>query len=263
MTVAPTLQKGLKRLFSSSILRIIAAVLVVVSLITMIAGLAIILSAAGEEVASEITQMLEDAAKGNVTALSDQLETEIANELNSNDAAASTVVTGASVFLIGLTLPVIAGILIIIAFFLSLVGVINVSKENNMFKVALYAVLAGIVLSVVSVFVGKGNATVSTILTLLINIADIFMFLYTCKGVEVVGEKLGRDDITGKYNTIVIFYCLAAVLMCIGGFLGTASIGYTIQLIGRVCSIISFFMYLGYLRRAIKAVEGVPTAEQA
>ena len=41
MTVAPKLQKGLKRLFSSSILRIIASVLLVISLIVMIGGLAV------------------------------------------------------------------------------------------------------------------------------------------------------------------------------------------------------------------------------
>lgn len=223
MTVAPTLQKGLKRLFSSSVLRIIAAVLFVISLITMIGGLAV----AG---AGAVSSADEYATGGLIAAGS------------------------------GALLTIIAGILIVIAFILSLVGIINVSKENGEFKIALYAVLAGIVLSIVSGFFSGSATTVSAIITLLVNICDIVMFLYTCKGIQAVGEKLGRDDITGKYNTIVIFYCLAAVLMCVGGFLGTASIGYIFNLVGRVCSIISYFMYMGYLRRASKALEGVPTA---
>lgn len=226
MTVAPKLQKGLKRLFSSSILRIIASVLLVISLIVMIGGLAV--------------------AGGGALASTDEYVT------------GGLIAAGS-----GAILTLVAGILVVIAFILSLVGIINVSKENGKFKIALYAVLAGIVLSIVNGFFANSATIVPTILTLLVNICDIVMFLFTCKGIQEVGEKLGRDDIAGKYNSIVIFYCLAAVLRCIGGALGLEAIGYTFNLIGVVCSIIAYFMYMGYLRKAIKALEGVPTAEQA
>ena len=220
MTVAPTLQKGLKRLFSASLLRIIAIILAVVGLITMIGGAAVAIS----------------------------------NAMTSGGSSVGGIAAGG-----GAILTIISGILIIIAFFLSLVGVINVSKENNSFKVALYAVLAGIVLSIVKLFVSSGS-TLSTVLDLLVNISDILMFLFTCKGIKDVGEKLRRDDIAGKYNTIMVFYCLAAVLQCAGGFLGLQTIGIIVSIIGYVCSIISYFMYMGYLSRASKALEGVPTA---
>ena len=215
MTVAPTLQKGLKRLFSASLLRIIAIILAIIGLITMIGG--------------------------------------AAAALGSGSSGGGLVAGG------GAILTVISGILIIIAFFLSLVGIINVSKENNSFKIALYAVLAGIVLSIVKIFVTSGS-TLSTVLDLLVNIANILMFLFTCKGIRDVGDKLGRDDIAGKYNTIMVFYCLAAVLQCAGGFLGLQTIGIIVSIIGYVCSIISYFMYMGYLSRASKALEGVATA---
>ena len=221
MTVSPKLQKGLKRLFSSSILQIIAAVLAIVGLITMIIGLAV--AAAGA---------LDSA---------------------DNVAAGGVIAAGG-----GMAFTLIAGILVIIAFFLSLAGIINVSKENGNFKIALYGVLAGIVLGIVKTFV-SGNPTLSAIIGLLVNVCSIVMFLFTCRGIQEVGEKLRRDDIAGKYNTIVMFYCLAALLQFIGGFLGTQSIGYTFNLIGQVCSIISYFRYMGYLRRAIKALEGIPT----
>ena len=219
MTVAPTLQKGLKRLFSSSLLRIIAIILAVIGLVTMIGGAAVALG----------------------------------NAITDGSSGGGLVAGG------GAILTIISGILIIIAFFLSLVGVINVSKENNSFKIALYAVLAGIVLSIVSVFF-TGNPTVSTILSLLVNISSIVMFLFTCGGIKELGNKLGRDDFPNRYNNIVIFYCLAAGLIFVGQLLGTQSIGYTINLVGQVCSIISYFMYLGYLRKGIHALEGVATA---
>ena len=222
MTVAPKLQKGLKRLFSSSVLQIIASILAIVGLIAMISGLAV---AAGGALSSA-----DGYTKGGLLAAGG-----------------------------GLIFEAVAGILVVIAFFLSLVGIINVSKENDKFKIALYAVLAGIVLSIVSVFF-TGNPTVSTILSLLVNISSIVMFLFTCGGIKELGDKLGRDDFPNRYNNIVIFYCLAAGLIFVGQLLGTQSIGYTINLVGQVCSIISYFMYLGYLRKAIHALEGVATA---
>ena len=222
MTVAPTLQKGLKRLFSSSVLQIIASILLIVGLITTVVGLV--------------------AALANI----------------SGDATGGLAAAG-----IGATLTLIAGILAIIAAILSLVGIINVSKENDKFKIALYAVLGNIILVVIGLFLRQSSATVSTIINLLGNVCNIVMFLFVCDGINEVGKKLGRSDFLGRYNTIVIFYVLSAVLALIGGFMNPLStMAYIFQIIGGLCSIISYFMYMGYLRKAIKAVEGVPTTMQ-
>ena len=219
MTVAPTLQKGLKRLFSSSALQIIAIALMIIGLIITIIGLGAALATAG--------------------------------------STGSLVAAGGGAIL----MTIIAPILVIIAAILSLVGIINVSKENSKFKTALYAVLANIVLVIIAMFVGQ-NPTVATIIDLLANICNIVMFLFICGGIYAVGEKLGRTDFLGRYNTIVIFYALGAVLALVGGFMNPLStIAYVLQIIGQICSFISYILYMGYLRKAIKAVEGVPTAE--
>ena len=220
MTVAPTLQKGLKRLFSSAVLEIVAAILVIIGLITTVIGLAAALATGG--------------------------------------STGSLIAAG-----VGPILILISGILVIIAAILSLVGIINVSKENNRFKTALYAVLIGLVVSIINSIVGQGNATVSAILKLVVDICNIVMFLFVCVGIRDVGEKIGRADFLGKYNAIVIFYALAALLSLVGGFMNPlTSIPYIFQILGSVCSIISFILYMGYLRKAIHAVDGVPVADQ-
>ena len=223
MTVAPTLQKGLKRLFSSAVLEVIAAILVIVGLIAMIAGLA--------------------AA--------------VADGLSGGTGTGGLAAAG-----IGGILTLVAGILVIIAAILSLIGIINTSKENNKFKTALYAVLIGLVLSIVSAIVGQSNPTISSSLNLLVSICNVVMFLGVCSGVNEVGEKLGRSDFLGKYNTIVILYGLSALLSFIGGLMALSTIGYVLRIVGSLCSLISFIMYMGYLRKAIHAVDGVPVADQ-
>lgn len=219
MTVAPTLQKGLKRLFTSSVLQIIAIALMIVGLITTIVGV--------------VAMVATEGSTGSLVA-----------------AGGGAILTLAS------------GIIVIIAAILSLVGIINVSKENGKFKTALYAILAYIVLVIIGAIVGQNNPTVNTIVNLLGNICNIVVFLFVCDGINEVGKKLGRSDFLGKYNTIVIFYALAAVLSLVGGFMNPLStIAYVLQIIGQICSFISYILYMGYLRKAVKAVEGVPTAE--
>lgn len=218
MTVAPTLQKGLKRLYSSSVLQIIAALLAIVGAIAVIIGL--------------------------VSAVS------------SSDATGGLVAAG-----IGGILAIISPILVIIAAILSLVGIINVSRENIRFKIALYAVLANIVLTIINIFVSRSSTVAGTVITLLAAICNVVMFLYVCNGIKELGRKLGRSELQSGYNAVVIFYLLSAILSFIGGFLALTVIGYVLQLIGSLCSLIAFFLYMGYLNKAIKAVQGVPTAE--
>lgn len=261
MTVAPKLQKGLKRLHSSAVLRIIAALLLVVFVIAMLVGLFVIVGAVGgEALTGQLTDLFTAAASGNYTSLNEQIDI-IVNSNTITEEAAAGITSGAIIFVVGAVMAIAAPILVIIALIMSLVGVVNVSKENGRFKVALYAVLAGIILSIVSSTVARNDPQTATIITLASNIIDIVMFLFICDGIRVLGDKLGRSDFFGKYTALVAFYALAAILKCAGGFMGVSTIAYVLQLIGNICSIISFIMYMSYLRKAIKAVEGVPTAE--
>lgn len=261
MTVAPKLQKGLKRLYSSSILRIIAALLLVATVIAMLVGLFVIVgSVGGDALTDELVEMFDAAYRGDYTSLNEMIEIIETSDTISDEVAAG-VTAGAVILVAGVFMALAAPILILIAWILSLVGVVNVSKENGRFKVALLAVLAGIVLSIVSGTIARSDPQLNTIFTLLSNVIDIVMFLFICDGIRVLGDKLGRSDFFGKYTALLAFYAIAAIVKCAGGFMGVSTVAYVLQLIGNICSIISFVMYMGYLRKAIKAVQGVPTAE--
>lgn len=261
MTVTPKLQKGLKRLFSASVLRIIAAVLVVASVIAMLIGLFVFTGAVGgDELTDELADVFTAAASGNYDALNRQIEI-IGNVSDLDDAAAAAVTGGAVTLVAGLFMLLASGVLIIIAWIMSLVGVINVSKENSRFKIALYALLGSIACGIIGGIVANGNATITDIFTLVSRVADIVMFLFICDGIRMLGEKLGRSDFLGKYNAILFLYAFASILDFVGRRFGASTLGYVIQIVGNFCFIVAFILYMTYLRKAIKAVEGVPVAE--
>lgn len=259
MTVAPKLQKGLKRLFSASVLRIIAVILVVASVIAMLVGLFVFLQAAGgDELTDEVADMFAAAANGDYNALNRQINI---NAGNLDDASAAAATGGAIAMVAGAVLVLVSGILIIIAWIMNLVGIINVSKENSRFKIALYALLASIAFGIIGGIVANGNAMITDIFTLVSRVADIVMFLFVCDGIRVLGEKLGRSDFLGKYNAVLLLYALASILDFVGRRFGTSTIGYVVQIVGNLSFLVAFVLYMSYLRKAVKAVEGVPVAE--
>ena len=260
MTVAPKLQKGLKRLLSASSLRSIASALAVISLIAMLVGLVVVLSAGGVDMSSELPELLKAAADGGIDSLIDRLGEAFNTEvvLSDGDAAASTAAGGMIAFLVGMfLLPFAIGLLPFIATILVWAGIANISKENLKFRIALFAALARIVLSIASSFAASSNSTLSTILVLLANISDTVMFLYVCDGIRELGEKLGYSNFLGKYHWIVILYVLTALFVCAGSFLGVSTAGYIIQALGYASSFIAYRLYLRALRKGFDVVEGI------
>ena len=261
MTVAPKLQKGLKRLLRASSLRAIASALAVISLIAMFIGYIVINVAGGNDMSSKIPELIDAATDGGVNSLIDQVGEAFSTDLilSDDDAAASTAMGGIITFFAGtVLLSVAVGLLPFIATILVWVGIANISRENLRFKIALFAVLARIVLIIVKGFAAGNSLTLSTVLTLLANICDIAMFLYVCGGIRELGGKLGYSELLGKYHRIVIFYVLTALFECAGSILGASTASMVFRVLGSASSFIAYRLYLRALRKGFDAVEGVP-----
>ena len=224
MRVAPTFQKGLKRISNASFLQIIACVFAIIGLIIAFLGLS-------------VAAAIEEVGVGSIT---------------------GGLVTAAS----GAILLLVSGVLLLLAAILSMLGIINISKENVKFRAALLAVLIGIVFRITGFFAGSGTP-LSRVLSLLAQIANIAMALYVCEGIRELGKKLERSDALGKYTAVFVFYVIAAILMCLGSIFGILSAGYLFRVAGYIFSIIAHRLYMCYIRKAIKVVKSHPTAAQS
>lgn len=221
MTVAPSLLTGLKRLYTSTVLQLVGYGIIILGLIVIIAA------GAGAITSSSYSQ-LRGAAGGAI---------------------------------IGIILIVIAAIVVLIGIIFNIIGVITVSKENEKFKIAFYAVLTYLVCLILSLLItfNGGNSTLASILSTLSSVANAVVFVFVCTGIKEVGTKLGFADFLGSYNGVVITYLIGVGLSFIGGLISSGA-SLVLMGLGVICSIVAFFLYMGYLRKAIRAVSGAPGA---
>ena len=166
----------------------------------------------------------------------------------------------------GMIFIFIALIVLLIGVIFNIIGVVTVSKENEKFKIAFYALLAYLGCLFISIIIlfNNGSSTIYSLFSTLSSAAYAVMFVYVCNGIKDVGTKLGFADFLGSYNGVVITYLINVGLNFIGGLMLNSSPGVALvmMLIGWICSIVAFFLYMGYLRKAIRAVSGASSANQ-
>ena len=231
VTVAPSLHAGLKRLFTSTVLQLIAYGILVIAVIVSI---------------SSIINLITSSS------------------LYYYGYGLSRADLGGMVG--GVIFAIIAVIVLLVGAIFNIIGVISISGENAKFKIAFYALLADLALMLIAFIIifSGGSYTAYTIFSTLGSVANAVMFVYVCGGIRDVGAKLGFLNFLGTYNGLVTVYLISVGFSFIGGLLVNSSpgVGLVLTSIGGICAIVSFFMYMGYLRKGIKAVEGVPTANQ-
>ena len=232
VTVAPSLHTGLKRLFTSTVLQLVAYGILILALIISMSSIINIIANSGNYYyygyyGLNIGNMISNMVGGVIFAI-------------------------------------IALIVLLVSAIMNIVGVITVSGENAKFKIALYALLADLALMVIAFIIlfSGGSYTAFTIFSTLGSLASAVMFVFVCGGIRDVGAKLGLLNFLGSHNGLVTVYLISVVFSFIGGLLLNSSpgVGLVLASIGGICAIVAFFMYMGFLRKGIRAVAGVPTA---
>lgn len=150
----------------------------------------------------------------------------------------------------------IAGILMVVAFVLNLIGIINASKDEASFKTALYCLLIGIITSVLaSVF--STNAIVANICTILSNVMNLIVTVMVIVGISKLANKLGNPAISARgsflLKLIVAIYVLSLICSIIVAFLGgqaASIIAAILAVIATVLSILQYILYIGFLAKA-------------
>lgn len=210
----PNAAKGVKRIFTSEILSLIA---VGVSIISGILGLAAIGAATVD-----------------------------------SETGAFAALGGAGV------VALISGILLIIAFIMQLVGLVNASKDEPAFKISLYAVIAGIVLSFLSSIFSK-NAVLTGIFNTLSTVAQLIVTLFVIFGIINLANKMGNKDVADRGNSLIkviaCVYIIAAIVILVSALLGATVVASILSIAGNVLMIVAYIVFVILLAQAKKMLE--------
>ena len=170
-------------------------------------------------------------------------------------AAAGAVASGAGTLVFGIG----SGVLAIIAFILNIVGISKASKDEESFRMALFAVIGGIILSVIGTAFNNVNGYVSSIMQALQVVADLLVLLYVIQGIRYLSLKLNRPDIDQKGQNLfkIIFIVLvlqfiARIVVIIFGGMAASITAAIIALIAVILSVIEYILYLAFLAKAKK-----------
>ena len=158
-------------------------------------------------------------------------------------------------------LLIAAGIIYIISYIMSLVGLYQAGKDEGNFKTAFYIMIFTLILAVITGVinaVSSGNGIADNITTAFSEVARIIVFVLVIQGVSVLADKLKDSEVYALGSKIlivvVIMYGISLVAKLIPVFFGISAtsviIEYILDLIAAVFSFVAFIIYLVYLGKA-------------
>ncbi len=151
-----------------------------------------------------------------------------------------------------------AVVLAIISFIIEIIGVSNASKDEGSFKIALYLIIASIVVTVVSGIFSK-NETVSGICTVLGDVIRLAITIMIIEGIRHLAAILNDSDMenrgTNLFKVIIVIYALiilARIISLIFSGTGSKVLSGILVFGAGILSIIQYILYLIYLSKARK-----------
>jgi len=223
----PNAANGVKKIFTAEILALIGGVC---------AGLTLLMSLLVVESAENISQ-------GNITDLS----------------TGSYLAGGAAAVIFALA----AGVLIIIAFILNVIGVNKASKDeegSGNFKIAFIIIFVGLAASVLGTALNTTAPSISKFCSTAGQVCNLISTYFILEGISEFAKKLGNETLADKALKMIyaILCCqlLGIVIESVPNFAGAgtfaAGIAIALVLVGVALSIIAYVLYLKILSEAKK-----------
>ena len=151
-------------------------------------------------------------------------------------------------------------LLMIIGFILMLVGVINAKKDDSNFRIALYAILLGILFAVINALLSKQYPVIERWLSLATSICSLFSTYFILSGIGSLAERMGDAPVKAladKARTVLCFtFSASYILTLIQGFLNNSTFSQIINLVGLVLEIVSYIYFLIVLAKGRKMLAG-------
>ena len=160
-------------------------------------------------------------------------------------------------------LVLIAGILAIISFIISLVGVCNARIDESAFTGALIMIILSIVVSITGSVMQNTNPTAANWANVAVSVLTLASTLFIIKGIMNLAEKLERPDMVSKGRSIMaailIINIIAIAASAVSAYLELSEtqekIVEYVSLGASVATLIFLLIYLSYLNKAKKMLQ--------
>ena len=218
----PHAANGVKKIFTAEILSLIAAALIIVAAVMAF-------SVVGSVEGYEATK--------------------------SNAAAAGALVSSAGLLIFGIGSLVLS----LISFILNIVGVARASRDESAFKIALYALIAGLVFTGLSSAFENLSGPLSGAMSALATVTELIVTLYVVQGIRLLASRLNNREVDNKGQklymiifVVLIIRLIANILVAIFGGRFTTILALCIFMVSTVLSLVQYIMYLIFLAKAKK-----------
>lgn len=218
----PNAAKGVKRIFTAEILKLIGTISGIVGITIVVIGL--------------ITAEATGESKAGITAF------------------VLTLGAGA--------IPLLAwAVLLLIAFIMRLVGIINARHDEDSFKSSLVCLILDLVSAAVSgVFLSLNNTLVASLLYSFSQLMGLFVTLFIISGIIKLADKLNRGDVSAKGSNVLKLICVIVGLSLLLNIVSSILIGNPVIMYvalilfaaAMVLCIVQYIMFLSFLAKAKK-----------
>ena len=141
---------------------------------------------------------------------------------------------------------------------MTLVGIIQASKDEGAFKTALIAIIVSLVAAVIA-GIFSSNGLVQSICQIIQNVMSLAVTLFVINGVTNLAEKMNNTEVWSKgrnlLKVIVCIYALSLIASFISLIFGGIFMSVTaaiLALVAAVLDVISYFLYLSLLNKGKK-----------
>lgn len=151
-----------------------------------------------------------------------------------------------------------SAVLILIGSIMTLVGIIQASKDEGAFKTALIAIIVSLIAAVIA-GIFSTNGLVQSICQIIQNVMNLAVTLFVINGVTNLAEKMNNTEVWSKgrnlLKVIVCIYALSLIASFISLIFGGIFMSVTaaiLALVAAILDVISYFLYLSLLNKGKK-----------
>lgn len=152
-------------------------------------------------------------------------------------------------------------VLYVAAYVLEIFGIVRASKDEPAFKVSLYAIIAAIILTVLSSFFYE-NETVSFLIAIGGDVAQFFLVHYIIHGIMHLSNHLGRPEIAKKGTQIfrviyiaIIFEVIVRIFELFYGRERGEALAKPYEVIANIMKTIEYILFLIYIIKGNKMLK--------
>ncbi|MBQ9461958.1 MAG: hypothetical protein IJU51_08625 [Clostridia bacterium] len=149
----------------------------------------------------------------------------------------------------------------VISHIITIIGVLNASKDDNSFKISLLGIIVSIGTNIASFFLAE-NSMASAICSTTSQIANLAITFFIIQGIRSIAIKLEDDIMEIKGANIFKIYFILVLLAASTHFVSKAfnndiaeMINVILIIISGILTVIQYILYLSYLKKARKMLE--------